>query len=384
MSLKMKQLLPGIFLCFVIAVPSWFLGKAFPIIGGPVFGILFGMLIAFRPQNQIFHAGIKYTSKKLLQYSIILLGFEMNLFNVIVVGRQSLLVMLFTLSASFLTAYFVGRAMQLSGNTTVLIGVGTCICGGSAIAATAPVIRASDEDVAQAISTIFLFNIIAVFLFPFLGHLFNMSDIGFGMWAGTAINDTSSVVASGVSWSVSAGNNTALAFATIVKLTRTLMIVPITLVLAVYTARKAANTDRLASNSHQMLEAVREADEEIVLRESLEAIHDMDETEELVVETIQEEQNVSNYSITKIFPWFVLGFVAAAVLNTFAGIPEQVSGSLSLLGKFVIVMAMTAIGLNTNLKKLICNGAKPIGLGLCCWFMVAGVSLLVQHFMGLL
>ena len=384
MSLKMKQLLPGIFLCFVIAVPSWFLGKAFPIIGGPVFGILFGMLIAFRPQNQIFHAGIKYTSKKLLQYSIILLGFEMNLFNVIVVGRQSLLVMLFTLSASFLTAYFVGRAMQLSGNTTVLIGVGTCICGGSAIAATAPVIRASDEDVAQAISTIFLFNIIAVFLFPCLGHLFNMSDIGFGMWAGTAINDTSSVVASGVSWSVSAGNNTALAFATIVKLTRTLMIVPITLVLAVYTARKAANTDRLASNSHQMLEAVREADEEIVLRESLEAIHDMDETEELVVETIQEEQNVSNYSITKIFPWFVLGFVAAAVLNTFAGIPEQVSGSLSLLGKFVIVMAMTAIGLNTNLKKLICNGAKPIGLGLCCWFMVAGVSLLVQHFMGLL
>ena len=149
----------GILACFIIAIPSWLLGKQFPIIGGPVFGILFGMILAFVKRPAVMDKGIKFTSKYILQYSIILLGFEMNLFNVIKVGGQSLLVMVFTLTSSFVTAYFVGKAMKIDGNTTTLIGVGTSICGGSAIAATAPVIRAKDEDVAQAISTIFLFNI---------------------------------------------------------------------------------------------------------------------------------------------------------------------------------------------------------------------------------
>lgn len=332
----------GILACFIIAIPAWLLGKQFPIIGGPVFGILFGMILAFVRRPAVFDKGIKFTSKYILQYSIILLGFEMNLFNVIKVGGQSLLVMVFTLTSSFVTAYFVGKAMKIDGNTTTLIGVGTSICGGSAIAATAPVIRAKDEDVAQAISTIFLFNIIAVFIFPPLGHLIGLSDTGFGMWAGTAINDTSSVVAAGASWSSAAGNNTALAFATIVKLTRTLMIVPITLVLAIYTSRKIARAK--ASGA----------------------------------------EDGNNFSFAKVFPWFVLGFVLTAILNTFLPIPAEVSETLVMVGKFMIVMAMTAIGLNTNLKKLLTNGLKPICLGLCCWFVVAVVSLVVQHFIGMI
>lgn len=330
-----KSMITGILTCLLIAVPAWILGKTFPVIGGPVFGILFGIILAFFKRPEKLEKGIKYTSKKILQYSIILLGFEMNLFNVIKVGGQSLLVMIFTLSASFLTAYFVGKALKIDSNTTVLIGVGTSICGGSAIAATAPVIRAKDEDVAQAISTIFLFNIIAVFIFPALGHAIGLSDTGFGMWAGTAINDTSSVVAAGASWSSAAGNNTALAFATIVKLTRTLMIVPITLVLAIYTSRKIAR-----------------------------------------------ENSTEGFSFVKVFPWFVLGFVLTAILNTFLPIPDEFSAMLVQIGKFMIVMAMTAIGLNTNLKKLLTNGIKPIGLGLCCWFMVAVISLVVQKVIG--
>ena len=162
------------------------------------------------------------------------------------------------------------------------------------------------------------------------------------MWAGTAINDTSSVVAAGASWSSAAGNNTALAFATIVKLTRTLMIVPITLVLAIYTSRKIARAQ--ASGA--------------------------------------EEGN--NFSFAKVFPWFVLGFVLTAILNTFLPISAEVSETLVMIGKFMIVMAMTAIGLNTNLKKLLTNGLKPICLGLCCWFVVAVVSLVVQHFIGMI
>lgn len=342
-----KKMTTGILACFIIAIPAWLLGKAIPIIGGPVFGILFGMILAFFKRPEKLEKGIKYTSKAILQYSIILLGLEMNLFNVIRVGGQSLLVMIFTLSASFITAYLVGKALKIDGKTTTLIGVGTSICGGSAIAATAPVIRAKDEDVAQAISTIFLFNIIAVFIFPPLGHLIGLSDTGFGMWAGTAINDTSSVVAAGASWSSAAGNNTALAFATIVKLTRTLMIVPITLVLAIYTTRKIRLENAAAGGCGSA-------------------------------------EDTNNYSIAKIFPWFVLGFVLTAILNTFLPIPAEVSAALVQIGKFMIVMAMTAIGLNTNLKKLLTNGLKPICLGLCCWFIVAVVSLIVQHFIGMI
>lgn len=338
----MKKTVPGLLVCLIIAVPAWLLGRAFPIIGGPVFGILFGMILALFKRPEILTGGIKFTSKKILQWSIILLGFEMNLFNVIKVGGQSLLVMIFTLTSAFLTAYFIGKAMKIEAKTTTLIGVGTSICGGSAIAATAPVIQADDEEVAQAISTIFLFNIIAVFIFPPLGHLLGLTDTGFGMWAGTAINDTSSVVAAGASWSAASGNNTALAFATIVKLTRTLMIVPITLVLAVYTTKKMVKSQEASGSADK------------------------------------------NYSITKIFPWFVLGFVLTAVINTFLPLPEGLPELLVTIGKFMIVMAMTAIGLNTDLKKLLTNGLKPIGLGLCCWFVVAVVSLIVQHFIGML
>jgi len=337
---QIKRNIPGVLLCLAIAIPAWFLGEELPIIGSPVFGILFGMLVAIlfpkmlKGNHEGVEFGVKYTSKKILQYSIILLGFGMNLFQVLKVGGQSLYVIIFTLSASFLTAFFMGKLLKLDGKMTTLIGVGTSICGGSAIAATAPVIKAKDEDVAHAISTIFLFNIIAVFIFPAMGTFLGMTDQGFGMWAGTAINDTSSVVAAGTAWSNAAGNNDALSFATIVKLTRTLMIVPITLILAAYETHKA--------RKHPAVDG--------------------------------EEK----FSVAKVFPWFVIGFVIAAIINTFFAV-SGVSAIMVNTGKFMIVMAMTAIGLNTNLKKLITNGVKPIFLGVCCWVAVACVSLLIQR-----
>lgn len=327
------NLAPGLALCFILAGLAWLMGQAVPLVGGAVFAIVLGMLAALKKPPARLEAGIRFTSKKLLQYSIILLGFEMNMYNVLEVGGQSLWVMAFTLTAAFLTAFVASKLLRLPKDTTVLIAVGTSICGGSAIAATAPVIKAKDEDVAQAISTIFLFNIVAVFLFPFLGQALGLSDTGFGMWAGTAVNDTSSVVAAGSAWSQRVGNDAALHFATIVKLTRTLMIVPITLALAIYTSRKA-------------------------------------------------KAESADFSLAKIFPMFVLGFVAAALIHTFLPLPESLSRGLVVAGKFMIVMAMAAIGLNTNLKKLLTSGLKPILLGLYCWFAVALVSLLVQMASG--
>ncbi len=320
--------LPGIVLALAIAIPAWLLGNAVPLIGGPVFAILLGIFFAGWKRPPICESGLRFSAKKILQYSIILLGFEMNLYNVLHVGSQSLLIMLFTLSAAFLTAWLVGRALQLKGNTSILIGVGTAICGGSAIAATAPVIAANDKEVAYSISTIFLFNIAAVFIFPFTGHLLGLSDAGFGMWAGTAINDTSSVVAAAYSYSDAAGS-----YATIVKLTRTLMIVPVTLALALYTARQT--------------------------------------------------RDQGAFRLSKVFPLFVLGFLAASIISSSGILPENLSHALAQSGKFCIALAMAAIGLNTHLRQLVRNGVKPLLLGLSCWAAVALVSLLVQHQLNL-
>ncbi len=323
---KILDKLPGIVLTAIIAIPAWLLGDIFPIIGSPVLGILFGMILAFWKRPALVESGITYTSRKLLQYSIILLGFNMNLFNVFKVGSQTIILMVFTLTATFLTAFIAGKLLKVEKNTNILIGVGTAICGGSAIAAAAPVIQADDEDVARSISTIFLFNVLAAFLFPLFGHTLHMTDHNFGLWAGTAINDTSSVVAAGYTFSNAAGN-----LAVIVKLTRSLMIVPVTLVLAFYTSRKKA------------------------------------------------QQSESKYKLSKIFPWFVLFFVAVTIINTFLPMPEGTGSFLSGIGKFMIVMAMASIGLNTNIVKLIKNGWKPILLGLSCWAVLSITSLIVQY-----
>ena len=332
MKEKKYTILYGIAVCILIAIPSYLLGQKFTLIGGSVFAILIGMLFALIKRPAAFEKGIKFTSKKVLQYSIILIGFGMNLTSILTVGRQSFAVMLCTISASLLTAYFVGMLLKLETNTQILIGVGTSICGGSAIAATAPVIEADDQDIAFSISTIFLFNIIAVFIFPPLGRALGLSDMGFGMWAGTAVNDTSSVVAAGYTFSTAAGD-----YATIVKLTRTLMIIPITFFLAVYRAKKGKTSD-----------------------------------------------GPSNYSLQTIFPWFVIGFLLTAVLNSIGILPISITSFLNLSGKFGIIVAMAAIGLNTNLKKLIANGFRPIALGLSCWFVVAIVSLAVQKAIGII
>lgn len=318
--------IPGILLCIILAIFSWLLGQEYPLVGGPVFGILIGICLAsfFSDQLKKIRPGAGFAAKRLLQLSIILLGFEMNLYQVVEVGSNSLIVMCFTLTAAFLTAWAFSRLLKIDGTTAALIGVGTSICGGSAIAASAPVLRANDEQIIHSISTIFLFNIAAVFIFPFLGHLLNMSDTGFGVWAGTAVNDTSSVLAAGYAFSDEAGK-----LATIVKLTRTLMIIPITFVLSLYIARK--------------------------------------------------DKGESGFSLSNAIPWFIGGFILTTLVNTSGFLPTELSKQLGTCGKFFIVVAMVGIGLNTNLRQLIRNGTRPILLGLICWFVLSVVSLIVQY-----
>ena len=233
----------GIILCLLIAFPSYYLGTLFPVIGGPVFSILIGMVLALVLKNkERFSSGIKFTSKKVLQYAVILLGFGMDLSVVVMTGLQSLPIIISTISTALIVAYLIHRAMHIEGKTATLVGVGSSICGGSAIAATSPVIGADDKTVAQAISVIFFFNVLAALIFPTLGSLIGFdttSGEAFGIFAGTAVNDTSSVTACASTWDELYGlGSQTLDKAVTVKLTRTLAIIPITLVLAFIESKK--------------------------------------------------------------------------------------------------------------------------------------------------
>ena len=332
----------GLLLCFLIAVPSWFLGKRFEIVGGAVIAILAGMVITmFWKKKDGFEDGIKFTSKKILQWAVILLGFGLNLGVVYQTGLQSLPIIVCTIATSLIIAFVLHKMLHIPGNISALIGCGSSICGGSAVAATASVIDADDEEVAQAISVIFFFNVMAAILFPTMGSLLGFSTTSgdaFGIFAGTAVNDTSSVTAAAATWDSMWGLGTAtLDKAVTVKLTRTLAIIPITLVLA-------------------------------------------------FIRTKQSGKEGKKVNLMKIFPFFILYFIAASVITTVAvnfGVPATFFAPFKELSKFFIVMAMAAIGINTDIVKLIKTGGKPMIMGACCWAGITAVSLVLQNMMGI-
>lgn len=335
----------GILVCLAIAIPAWLLGKTFPVVGGAVIAIIAGMIIAmFWRKKGKAEAGIKWTSKIILQTAVVLLGFGMNLGVIFETGRQSLPIIICTITTSLLIAWILQKALKVSANTSILVGVGSSICGGSAIAATAPVIDADDNEVAQSIAVIFFFNVLAAIFFPVLGKAIGFDTMhgdAFGIFAGTATNDTSSVTAAASTWDSmwNLGSET-LNKAVTVKLTRTLAIIPITLVLSLIRAGKNAKDGKQASK----------------------------------------------FSLRRAFPMFILYFVIAAIITTVCvnlGIDAGVFQPLKELSKFMIIMAMAAIGLNSNVIQLIKTGGKPIIVGASCWCGITIVSLVMQHVMGI-
>lgn len=337
----------GIGICFLIAAISWLLVQRIELLevmGAPVLAILISMVLAlWRPISEKAKPGVSFTSKKILQAAVVLLGFGLNLSTVGSIGKTCLPIILCTISASLVMAFVLQKLLRIPSKTAMLVGVGSSVCGGSAIAAAAPVIDADDDEIAQAISVIFLFNVIAAITFPNLGNALRLSNESFGIFAGTAINDTSSVTAAASTWDAMHNTGGAvLEYATVVKLTRTLAIIPITLALSLFQAhgKQAAKTFRLKS----------------------------------------------------VLPVFVLYFVLASVLTTILTgvcsgevlvLVKGVFSFLKKLSKFFIVMAMAAVGLNTDLVKLVRTGGKPILLGFCCWAAIAIVSLYLQFLLGL-
>ena len=356
----MKEKVLGIVFCLVMAIPASYLGGIYPIIGGPVFSILIGIAIGMllKEKKEVFEPGIKFVSKKVLQYAVVLLGFGLNLQMILKVGKESLPIIISTIATSLIISYFVSKKLKIPQKISILVGVGSSICGGSAIAATAPVIDADSDEIAQAISVIFFFNIIAALIFPTIGDLLGLTNQGFAIFAGTAVNDTSSVTAAASSWDAIHNTGTmVLDSATVVKLTRTLAIIPITFFLSLYFNKK----------------------EEEIGHEDINA------------------SSFSLYRLSKMVPAFIIYFVICSVITTvFQTLISNgsISGDMSILipkffttmkhvSKFFIVMAMGAIGLNTDIVKLIKTGGKPILLGFVCWVGIIVVSLLIQHFTGL-
>lgn len=323
------SLWPGLLLSGVLAVAATQLGHWLPLVGGPVFAILLGVAVRnLAAPPAACESGIRFAGKQILQWSIVALGLGLSLTQVARTGLESLSVTLVTVTAAFIAAWLLGRALGVTSKLKLLIGVGTAICGGSAIAAVTPIVKADEHDTAFAISTIFLFNLIAVLAFPLLGHLLGLSDRGFGLWAGTAINDTSSVVAAGYSYSHAAGD-----FATIVKLTRATLILPVCLGL-------------------------------------------------VLIEAWRHQRNDGSFKLRRVFPWFILWFAVASAVRTAGWIPAEWHAGLHLAAEFLIVVALAAIGLSSDLRRMASTGWRPIVLGLGVWAAVALSSLAVQFAAG--
>lgn len=306
------------------------MGGAVPVVGAPVVAIVSGIAIATRraPAPRL-QPGIKLCAKQVLQASIVVLGLNLSLHQVLATGSSSLPVLLGTLAVALALAWAVGRLLHLRADLTTLIGVGTGICGASAIAATDAVIGAASADVAYAVATIFTFNVVAVLTYPSLGHLLGLSPHSFGLWAGTAINDTSSVVAA---TSVFGGG--ALAYGVVVKLTRTLAIVPICVALAVVRSRRGATRGAIP--------------------------------------------------LRRVVPPFIVGFAMTVALNSAGAVPSAWHHGLADAATWMITAALAGVGLSTSVASIRSAGPRPLVLGAVLWASVGVASVALQAATGTL
>ena len=328
----------GIAICFAVAGVSVFLEERIPggLLGASIIALFMGTII-----NSFFHPAwmkpaLKFTSKRILKAAIVLLGASLSVNTIMSVGKMTFFVMIFTFAMCFGGGYFIRKLFGLNWKLSNLISAGTGICGGSAVAAIAPVIDADDKDIAFAMSSTFLFDMVMIALYPLMGKALGMSDIAYGIWAGTSVNDTASVVASGYAFSEAAGD-----FATMVKLTRTIAITPTALVFA-WIGTRIKQKELNASGEGKKV------------------------------------------NLMKIIPWFIGGFLLLAIINSAGLIPSNVSAIMKGTSKFLMVTALAAIGLNTSLLDFKKAGLKPMFYGITIDTLVTLTALVVIWCMGLM
>jgi uncharacterized membrane protein YadS len=368
---RARAIAPGLALALAVAAVATLVGQFVPLVGSAVPGALIGAVIAIavKPGPRL-APGLKWASTFVLQCSVVLLGAQLSIGEAARVGVSSLPVMLGTLATCLGAAWLYGRLLGVPRDLRTLIGVGTGICGGSAIAAVSPVIEAASADVAYAISTIFLFNIAAVLAFPLLGHALGMSQQSFGLFAGTAVNDTSSVVATAATY-----GSAATSHAVVVKLVRTLMIIPVCLGLAALAARWRRPVAPAGTAATSTTATTNTAATSTTAAASTAA------TSTAATSTTATSR-MSPARVLKLVPWFLIGFVVVAAVNSAGGIPAGAHNPLQHVSVFLVAVALSAIGLSTNVTALRKAGARPLLLGALLWVTVAAASLGLQALTG--
>jgi uncharacterized integral membrane protein (TIGR00698 family) len=333
-----KSIVPGMILAFIIAYASEFIHKSI-VIGGqkPISGVIVAIILGMIVKNtigvnKIFEPGINFAMKKVLKAAIFLLGLGLSFMAVVTTGSKALIIILICVTFAITATYFFGRKMGLPDKLATLIGIGTAICGSTAIVAASPAIDAKDEEVTFSVATITIFGVLAIFIYPLIGKALMLTDMQFGTWAGVAVHETAQVIAAGFAYSDPAGQ-----IATVVKLTRTVMLAPIVLILGVIYTRKQKS---VAGATGQKV----------------------------------------NYF--RIFPWFVVGFLAMAGFRTFGDalwfnntMWTSFLSSSQVLSKFLIVTAMAGVGLLTSFSDMKTVGIRPFVVGLVASLIMAGFSI---------
>ncbi len=326
---SIRNKLPGVALVFIIGILANSLGKDFPLIGGAVIAIIIGILARnFLSIPAVFTEGITYTLKTLLKTAIVLLGLGLSYASIFQLGFQAILLVVAAVLAGILLTFVLAKLFGLNGNIPILVSLGTAICGATAIVTSSPIVRAKEEETAYAINTIFAFNVLAVLFYPLLGQLFSMPDHIFGLWAGVAIHDTSSVVAAGYSYSSAAGDTSV-----VIKLIRTLMLIPVTLILSIFISMKSKGS------------------------------------------------TTNKVKLSKVFPTFILFFAGAVAVNTIFSLPTSLTSVTDGVAKFLILMVMASVGLGTDFKKIKSVGLRPLFVGLLSSVIMGILTLIIINFL---
>lgn len=348
---KDRQKYFAILTCLIISFIATKLGGIQNIIGAPMIALIIGMLIVnIVPSiNADFKAGTTFVGKKFLTWGIIFAGGTLSFYEILGIGARALPLIIFNMGLAFTTALFVGAKLRASKNTCVLVGGGTCICGGTAIATLSSIIKATEEEIAYAMTAIFLFDAFSALTYPYLAKALSLTNNQFAFLAGTAINDTSSVAAAEATFNALSSQDLGLAIT--IKLARTTMLIFLAIIFTMLMVKQESKS-------------------------------------------VEGDQKSIGSTVLKVFPWFVVYFLVMAVLNTF-GVFDGISKAFGMNGtnfmgwtvskflkngyKFLIATALAGVGFKIKFKDLFTKGVTPIILGGCTWMAVAVSSLTFIH-----
>lgn len=323
----------------ILVLSTWAalrIGQAVPLLGNSIAAILIGAIIRHTPlYDQLEKKITRFVSSYFLKTGIVLLGFTLSLRIISEVGPGVLILLTSGVVISIVFSVIVGKVFNVNSDLAMLIGIGTSICGGSAIMATAPLTDAEEKDIAVSITTMLIYSLMALILLPTLGVLLGYTDQMYGVFAGSAVNDTASVVATAFDWSDSAGG-----FATVTKLTRTLYIVPVTLGVIV---KKFKKETAKSSSGKKM--------------------------------------TISFKQIIRLIPMFVVLFVGAVLLATVFNIPGNILGGINSTSKIFMTLALVTIGLGVHVREIKEAGMKPVLIGGICWAAVVANSAFFINFL---